>query len=158
MKTENQLILKHLTKKEELLLTYPLLVTEYPSMTRKDYERQLDEMLPANYGQVAVFEGAECLGVNGYWINNKLWCGRYLELDNIVVSPTHRSKGIGKMMMNYLENLALEKDCTMLALDSYTTNFKAHKLFYNQGYIPRGFHFIKFLTDTETDANGYKVK
>ena len=43
----------------------------------------------------------------------------------------------------------LDEQCTMLALDSYTTNFKAHKFFYGQGFAPRGFHFINILDKTK---------
>ena len=41
--------------------------------------------------------------------------------------------------------IAKNEGCSMLALDSYTSNFKAHKFFYNQGFAPKGFHFIKIL-------------
>ncbi len=152
------LALRELNTIEEMLTTFPVLAFEYPSMTKATYEKMLHEMIPANYAQVGVFENDKCLGVSGYWINTKLWCGRYLELDNIVVLETERSRGIGKMLMNSLNEVAEKRECKMLALDSYTTNFKAHKLFYNLGFVPRGFHFIKFLSDSDTDANGYRVK
>jgi GNAT superfamily N-acetyltransferase len=119
----------------------------YPSLTLSEYSSELDLMLPHNYGQVGVFEGDICLGLSGFWIGTKLWCGKYLELDNIVVSKTQRSQGIGKLMFDFLHKKALENDCTMLSLDSYTTNFKAHKFFYNEGFAPKGFHFINILKD-----------
>jgi GNAT superfamily N-acetyltransferase len=104
-------------------------------------------MLPHNYGQVGVFEEDICLGLSGFWIGTKLWCGKYLELDNIVVSKTQRSQGIGKLIFDFLHKKALENDCTMLSLDSYTTNFNAHKFFYKEGFAPKGFHFINILKD-----------
>jgi len=152
------LVFRELNTVDEMLTTFPVLVFEYPSMTKEAYEKMLHEMAPANYAQVGAFENDICLGVSGYWVNTKLWCGRYLELDNIVVSETERSRGIGKMLMEFLSEVAEKRECNMLALDSYTTNFKAHKLFYNLGFVPRGFHFIKFLSDSDTDANGYRVK
>jgi GNAT superfamily N-acetyltransferase len=30
------------------------------------------------------------------WFGIKLWCGKYLEIDNFIVHPEHRKKGIGK--------------------------------------------------------------
>ena len=119
----------------------------YPSLTLSEYSSELDLMLPHNYGQVGVFEGDICLGLSGFWIGTKLWCGKYLELDNIVVSKTQRSQGIGKLMFDFLHKKALENDCTMLSLDSYTTNFNAHKFFYKEGFAPKGFHFINILKD-----------
>jgi GNAT superfamily N-acetyltransferase len=103
-------------------------------------------MLPNNhYGQIAVFEGETCLGLTGYWIGTKLWCGKYLEIDNLIVSEKQRSTGVGKRMFEYLAAKATQENCTMMALDSYTSNFKAHKFFYNQSFAPKGFHFIRVL-------------
>jgi len=49
------------------------------------------------------------------------------------------------MVFDHMEQWAKEQKCTMLALDSYTTNFKAHRFFYGQGYGPKGFHFVNIL-------------
>lgn len=89
------------------------------------------------------------IGISGFWVGTKLWCGKYLELDNVFTSTKHRSKGVGDLIFTYLEKKALELNCTMLALDSYTDNFKAHKFFFKKGYIPRGFHFINILDKTK---------
>lgn len=119
----------------------------YPNLTKEEYDRDLTNMLPHNYGQVAVFDEDKCVGISGFWIGTKLWCGKYLELDNIVVKKEYRSKGVGQIIFDYLAEKAAQEDCTMMALDSYTTNYKAHKFFYNNGFAPRGFHFINVLKE-----------
>ena len=68
-----------------------------------------------------------------------------MELDNVVVAEKYRRKGVGKMLFDHMEEWAKREKCTMLALDSYTTNFKAHRFFYGQGYGPKGFHFVNIL-------------
>ncbi len=141
------LVVRELIDKEEMLKNLSVLQDLYPSLTLSEYSSELDLMLPHNYGQVGVFEEDICLGLSGFWIGTKLWCGKYLELDNIVVSKTQRSQGIGKLMFDFLHKKALENDCTMLSLDSYTTNFNAHKFFYKEGFAPKGFHFINILKD-----------
>ncbi len=141
------LVVRELIDKEEMLKNLSVLQDLYPSLTLSEYSSELDLMLPHNYGQVGVFEGDICLGLSGFWIGTKLWCGKYLELDNIVVSKTQRSQGIGKLMFYFLHKKALENECSMLSLDSYTTNFKAHKFFYKEGFAPKGFHFINILKD-----------
>ncbi len=137
--------IRELKTKDEMLANYDLLTEVYPELTLEEYSKELDDMLPHNYGQVVVYEGENCLGLTGYWIGTKLWCGRYLELDNVVVSKKYRSKGAGKKLFDYMEDKAKIENCNMLALDSYSDNFKAHKFFYGQGFIPRGFHFINIL-------------
>jgi GNAT superfamily N-acetyltransferase len=139
------MLVRELVDKEEMLSYLPVLNELYPSLTAEEYSRELDEMLPCRYGQVAAFEEDECVAICGFWIGNKLWIGKYLELDNIVVRASHRSQGVGKLMFDFLERKAIEQQCKMLSLDSYTSNFKAHKFFYNEGYAPKGFHFVKLL-------------
>jgi len=141
------MLVRELVDKEEMLKFLPVLNELYPSLTAEVYSRELDEMLPCRYGQVAVFEEEECIAICGFWLGNKLWIGKYLELDNIVVRSSHRSQGVGKLMFDFLERKAIEHGCKMLSLDSYTSNFKAHKFFYNEGYVPKGFHFVKLLDE-----------
>lgn len=139
------MIVRELKSKEEMLQQIDVLKDLYPTITLDDYSRDLDQMLPHNYGQVGVFENDVCLGISGFWIGTKLWCGKYLELDNIVVRTEARSKGVGQLLFDYLSNKAIEENCHMMSLDSYTTNYKAHKFFYNNDFAPKGFHFIKIL-------------
>lgn len=141
----DKITLKELSTKEEMLQIFEIIQEMYPSLTLEQYSFELDQMLPHNYGQVAAFEGEQCLGLTGFWLGYKLWCGKYLELDNVIVSEKHRSKGVGKLIFDYMLEKGKKENVTMLALDSYTSNFKAHKFFYNEGYAPRGFHFINIL-------------
>lgn len=134
-----------LTSKEQMLKNHSLLLEVYPSLTVEDYSLELDEMLQHNYGQVCVFEGDNCIGMTGYWIGTKLWCGKYMELDNVIVAKEHQGKKVGQILFEFMEKKAEELNCNMLALDTYTDNFKAHKFFYKQNYVPRGFHFINVL-------------
>ena len=139
------MIVKELHTIAEMLPHLSVLQHLYPELNLENYENMLKEMLKNSYGQVAVFEGETCLAISGFWLGTKLWCGKYLELDNVIVHPEHRNKGIGKIISNYLEEKARKMNCTILALDAYTTNFKAHRFYYNQGFGPKGFHFIKVL-------------
>lgn len=123
----------------------------YPSLTEIQYYEMLSEMIPNNYGQIAVFENEKCVGISGYWIGTKLWCGKYLELDNVIVSKEYRSKGVGKILSDFLDNKAHLNNCTIQVLDAYTTNFQAHRFYYNQGFSPKGFHFVKII-----DKNGIR--
>lgn len=139
------MLVRELVDKAEMLEQLSVLNELYPNLTLDEYSVELDEMLPHRYGQVAVFDENECIAISGFWIGNKLWVGKYLELDNIIVREKYRSQGVGKLMFDFLEKKAKEQQCNMLSLDSYTNNFSAHKFFYNEGYAPRGFHFIKLL-------------
>jgi ribosomal protein S18 acetylase RimI-like enzyme len=74
-------------------------------------------MVPHNYKQL-VFENEICIAVTGFWTGTKLWSGKYIEIDNFIVHPEHRSKGLGKMMTDYIDVKAKEKNCSMIVLDA----------------------------------------
>jgi GNAT superfamily N-acetyltransferase len=141
------LIIKELTTIEEMLANIEVMRFLYPTFTLEKYESYLVEMIPHNYKQVAVFENEICVAVSGFWSGTKLWSGKYIEIDNFIVHPDHRSKGLGKMMTDYVDALAKETGCTMIVLDAFTGNFTAHRFYYNQGYVPKGFHFLKILNE-----------
>ena len=136
---------------DEMISQLSVMQELYPSLTEIQYYEMLSEMLPNNYGQIAVFEDGKCVGISGYWIGTKLWCGKYLELDNVIVQKEYRSKGVGKILSDFLDNKAHLNNCTILVLDAYTSNFQAHRFYYNQGFSPKGFHFVKII-----DKNGIR--
>ena len=90
---------RFLAEKEQMLAHLDVLQELYPSLTHEQYDQELELMLPHNYGQLAVFDDEHCVAICGFWIGNKLWIGKYLELDNIVVCEAHRSKGLGEQIM-----------------------------------------------------------
>ena len=139
--------IEELTSLEAMLDQIELMQFLYPKLTLEKYKSYLQEMLPRNYTQVAVFENKECIGITGCWFGIKLWSGKYLEIDNFIVHPEHRSKGIGKLLTDFVNQKALDLGCTNIVLDAYTNNFTAHRFYYNQGYGPKGFHFVKILNE-----------
>lgn len=130
-------MMKHLSVVQEL----------YPDLSEAYYGELLAEMIPHNYHQIAVFIDDDCIAISGYWIGRKLWCGLYIELDNVVVRESARGTGAGKLMEHYLQEKANELGANIMVLDAYANNFKAHRFYYNQGYAPKGFHFIKVLNE-----------
>lgn len=144
-----KLLVKELTTVSEMLAQIDTIRCLYPNLSLEKYKSFLLEMVPHNYIQIAIFENDTCLGITGCWSATKLWTGKYLEIDNFVVNPEYRSKGIGKMLTDYIEKKALDLNCSSIVLDAFTGNFGAHRFYYNQGYAPRGFHFVKILDENK---------
>ena len=141
---------KELETIPEMIHYFPMIQLLYPNMKIKTYEAFLNDTIDHNYRQLVVLENEVCVGITGFWAGTKLWTGKYLEIDNFVTHPDHRKKGVAKIMTDYLAEKAKTLGCTCIVLDAFTGNFEAHRFYYNQGYAPRGFHFIKTI-----DANGF---
>ena len=128
-------MLKHLSVMQEL----------HPKLSKSDYKKKLSEMLKNGYQQVGIFYDKKCVGIAGFWINTRLYCGKYIDVDNVVVRSEFRSKGMGKKLMMWLEEYGIRNGCENAVLDAYSENAKAHRFYFHEGYSIRGFHFIKKL-------------
>ncbi len=141
-----KLVIKDLDNLDKMIAALPLVQQMYKDMDRENFISSLQEMSTENnFKMIGVFADKKLIGVCGYWILRMLYCGRYIQASNLVVDKNHRSQGIGKMMLDYLENLGREMQCHKFVLDSYTENKKSHPLYFREGFYIRGFHFMKDL-------------
>lgn len=98
-----------------------------------------------HYQPYGAFLDGQLVGFAGIWIGTRIWSGRYLEIDNLVVHPEHRSSGVGSLLIEHLTELARRKECRMVVLDSYTSNHPSHRLYHRLGFEIWGYHFVKPL-------------
>ncbi len=98
-----------------------------------------------HYHPYGAFLDGRMVGFAGVWIGTRIWSGRYLEVDNLVVHPGHRSLGVGTLLLDHFVALARERDCRMVVLDSYTSNHPSHRLYHRLGFEIWGYHFVKPL-------------
>jgi len=134
-----------LRSKEQMLAQLQLINQLHPALTHAKYADMLDTMLTNGYRQVGIFENEKCIGISGFWINVKIYSGKYVELDNVIVDQNHRSKKIGKLLCDWIHNEAKQKGCLMAMLDAYVENTSAHRFYKREGYSITGFHFLKNL-------------
>ena len=142
----DKIIIKELQNFDEMLQAYPLIHQMYDQMDLATYSSYIKEMIATNdFKMVAAFLNDKIIGVSGYWVFLMLYCGRYLQVSNLVVDRSERGSGIGKKILQYLEVKAKKLDCQKVVLDSYTENKKSHSLYFREGFYIRGFHFMKNL-------------
>ena len=114
-----------------------------PSLKMPEYKILLKDMLLHGYRMAGVFDGKKCVGLSGFWISTKLYSGKYVELDNVVIDQNYRSMGIGKLLCDWILKEAKKCGCKMAMLDAYSENFAGHKFYLREGFVLRGFHFLK---------------
>ncbi len=119
--------------------------------------RQLRPMLPSDYvaRMREVFaNGAKLLLAvdNDVVIGLALWRllentyeGKRLHVDDLVTEENQRSKGVGKLLLSYLETQAKDLGCHVLALDSGVQRTAAHRFYFRENMHIFSFSFRKSL-------------
>jgi GNAT superfamily N-acetyltransferase len=121
----------------------PLIQAHNPDIPPEELRGRLEAMVPHGYHCIAAFLDGRIIGVAGYWLGVRFWCGAYMDVDNVVVDPDLRSRGIGKQLMDWLHRKAEELGCQIVVLDSYVTYAGAHRFYFREGYQILGFHFTR---------------
>ena len=82
-----------------------------------------------------------------YMINNKILgyiLGEIIEFDQnkilfityIFISPYHRKKGLGQLLLNYIENYASDNNCIKIMLTCDTEDKKVYDWYLKRGFMP----------------------
>jgi len=79
-------------------------------------------------------------------IKNNLWQAGYMgNVDELVVDVNYRSRGIGKQLIERIEEIALQNNCKRIELDSSFHRKEAHRFYENIGFKSRAYLFTKPL-------------
>ncbi|WP_420603947.1 GNAT family N-acetyltransferase [Flagellimonas sp.] len=127
---------------EHLEKSFYLLKLLNPEMTNNSIEKLLRQMsqLP-NYKCFALFRDKELVGISSGWTTVRIYCGKHLELDNVIIDSKIQSKGCGKYFMDEIKKWALNNEYQTIGLNTYVQNTRSHKFYYNQNFKTLGFHF-----------------
>ena len=84
----------------------------------KDYDQIWDEFQSqTNYfGLVALDEKVDVVGYGSIFIERKIRGGKKGHIEDIAVHPDFRKKGIGKLLINALYQIAQEEKCYKVSL------------------------------------------
>ncbi|MET3037266.1 GNAT family N-acetyltransferase [Chryseobacterium sp. NRRL B-14859] len=71
--------------------------------------------------------------------------GDFARISYFSVDEKHRSSGIGKVMEEYCEKIAIERNCDRIELHCNSSREKAHQFYYRQGYTESSKYLMKKL-------------
>lgn len=138
--------IRELFERSEIERIYPLVHQRQKDMDIEEFNRLLDEMIPAGYRCIGAFDkDGTLIGISGFWIKCQFYCRKSIRVDNFIIDENHRNQGIGAAMVAWLEEEGRRNDCKVALLDSYVSNHNSHKFYFREGFRILGFHFIKEL-------------
>jgi len=106
----------------------------------------LEEMFNyETYVCFGLFLEEQLIGITSGWTATKLYSGKQLEIDNVIVDSEFQSNGYGKFMEKAIVIWCKERNYNSVELNTYVKNSGSHKFYFNQGYKIIGYHFEKKL-------------
>jgi len=127
-------------------LIAPLANKLHPHLALATVRASMAEMFQfPTYYCFCVFQAGRPIALSNGWITVRIYSGKQLEVDNVIVDPDLRSQGVGKFFFVHIQDWAVQNDCKTIELNTFVQNSKSHKFYFNEGYKILGFHFQKSI-------------
>ena len=111
-----------------------------------DYSRRLTEVFSAGARMLLATQGDAVRGVAVWRVIQNTYEGCRLYVDDLVTDAAHRSRGVGRFLLDGLDARARSLGCDVIALDSGTQRTAAHRFYFREGFVIPSFCFRKSLS------------
>ncbi|MPQ83559.1 GNAT family N-acetyltransferase [Pseudomonas sp. MAFF 730085] len=118
-------------------------------VTQAAYLAQFARQTEQGYRLLAVCDGERIVGLAGYRELENLLYGRFIYVDDLVVSPALQRSGLGERLLNAVRDEAVQRQCDHLVLDTGLHMPLAQRFYFRQGLLARGMHFTQRLRGVE---------
>lgn len=113
-----------------------------PTIASADVQSRMARMRGEGWQCLGAFDGDDLVAMAGWSLRCHLFSGPVLYVENLAVLPAWRAHGLGRRLMEQLEQLARERGCQKITLDAYASNQAARAFYERIGYDPSGIHFV----------------
>ncbi|MGE8686025.1 MAG: GNAT family N-acetyltransferase [Achromobacter sp.] len=146
MTHDNDTALRHLVTPDELRACLPLMRELRPHLTEEtDFIERIGRMRHERYRLLAAMQDGRAVALAGYRFQENLIYGRFLYVDDLVVSATRRGERWGARLLEALDGLARDSGCAKLVLDTGLANALAQRFYFRQGLLTSAIRFSKIL-------------
>ena len=110
-----------------------------------DYRAKMQRVFAGGGRMIVAAEGDAVRGLAVWRVHENTAIGVHLYVDDLVTDAAQRSRGVGHVLMQWLEQRARELSCVALVLDSGTQRTRAHRFYFREGMVVVCFNFQKDL-------------
>jgi len=135
-------VLRHAETEQELYACFPVMRELRPQLTdEQDLLQRAQRMRGQGYRLLAAWHGSRALALAGYRLQENLVYGRFLYVDDLVVTQDSRSQRLGARLLRHLRTIAHEAGCGELVLDTALSNALGQRFYFRQGLLTRAIRF-----------------
>jgi GNAT superfamily N-acetyltransferase len=144
---QSQIEIKHIESDVDLDASFPVMQELRPHLSdRAAYTAQIARQRTQGYRLLAAWRDGEIVGLAGYRLQDNLIYGRFIYVDDLVVSASLHRFGLGARLLQAARQQAVALDCTHFVLDTGLHMALAQRFYFRQGLLARGMHFVEPLT------------
>jgi GNAT superfamily N-acetyltransferase len=135
-------LVQKVTTDKQIAATREVMRQLRPKLSPDDYLTTVKRMQQNDgYRLAAVFDKGVVRAVAGYRFMEMLYSGRILYVDDLSTDGQQRSKGYGKLLLDWLKAEAKAHGCEQLHLDSGVQRERAHRFYFREGLTICCYHF-----------------
>jgi GNAT superfamily N-acetyltransferase len=137
----------HIQNEHDLERAYPVLKELRQHLSYQEYKNiYYQAKLADGYELIAVESEGEIIALMGLRYLSDFVRGRHLYIDDLISTQKVRSQGIGKILLDYAEELARNSNCTTLRLCTGIENDRGIKFYERNGWVKRALAYTKKLS------------
>ncbi|SAK45545.1 N-acetyltransferase GCN5 [Caballeronia calidae] len=151
---DTSITFRHLDTPDDWTRAFDIMKELRPHLTdaaafREQMRRQREE----SYRLLAACdsEGA-ILGLAGYRTQTNTLYGRFVYVDDLVVTARLQSGGIGACLLDKAREIARHSRCAHFVLDTGLHMALAQRFYYRNGLLAKGMHFVQPLIENNKET------
>ena len=129
----------------EIAACFPVMKELRPHLGQEEFVERVLRQQASGYRIACLDQEDAPVAVAGFRLGENLAWGRFLYVDDLVTASSHRSRGYGAALLEWLKAYAIKQGCHQLHLDSGMQREDAHRFYEREGVTRTGFHFAMSL-------------
>ena len=139
-------VLRHAETDHELGDCFAVMCELRPQLAQaSDFVAKMRRQQVQGYRVLAAWRAGQAVGLAGYRLQENTINGRFVYVDDLVVSATLRRTGLGAQLLDAVSSEARVLGCGRVVLDTALGYSFAQRFYFRHGLLAVGMHFTKPL-------------
>ena len=142
----SQIEIKHVESDVDLEATFSVMKELRPHLSDPaTYAAQIARQRAQGYRLLAAWRDGAIVGLAGYRLQDNLIYGRFIYVDDLVVTASLHRGGLGEGLLQAARQQAVALHCKHFVLDTGLHMAPAQRFYFRQGLLAKGMHFVETL-------------
>ena len=125
----------------QIAACYPVMAELRPHLNAAEFAPTVLHLMNTTGFELAYLDDGGIKAVAGFRVSEWLHAGKYLEIEDLVVTGSARSKGYGGQLFDWLLARAASRSCRELRLLSGVKRTDAHRFYLRKGMLIEAHYF-----------------